>query len=132
MNAETGADATVNARRVAVSAVFAAVAGAVLWPPGAVYWTAVAATVGEAATLALVVVAAIALGAAFGALTGVRVREFAAGTAGAYLLGMAAIAAARSPDSPVHLFLYGAVAACLVVGVAAARVRAGAPRRSDD
>jgi hypothetical protein len=132
VNADAEADATVNPRRVAVSAVFAAVAGVVLWPPGGVYWTAVAAAVGEAATLGLVVVATLALGAAFGSFTGVRVSEFAAGTAVAYLLGMAAIAAARSPDSPVHHLLYGAVAVCLVVGVAAARVRARPPRRSDD
>lgn len=131
MNAPTGSDATVTARRVAVSAVFTAVAGVVLWPPGAVYWTAVAAAVGEAATLALVVVTALALGAAFGSLTGVRVREFAAGGAVAYAVGMAAVAVAVSPDSPAHLVLYGALALCLAVGVAAARVRAVSTRTSD-
>ncbi|QLH76355.1 hypothetical protein HZS55_03120 [Halosimplex rubrum] len=131
MNADAGAGATVNVREVAVSAVFAVVTGIVLWPPGAVYWTAVAAAVGEAATLALVVVAALALGAAFGALTGVRVREFAAGGAVAYAVGMAAVAVAVSPDSPAHLVLYGALAVCLVVGVAAARVRAVPARPSD-
>jgi len=130
VNAETGADPTVNARTVAVSAAFAAVAGLALWPPGAVYWTAVAAAVGEAATLALVVVAALALGGAFGALTGVDVRAFAAGAALAYLLGMAAVA--RSPDSPVHLFLYGGIAVCLVAGTAVARARAATARTSDD
>lgn len=132
MNAETGADPTVNARTVAVSAAFAAVAGLALWPPGAVYWTAVAAAVGEAATLALVVVAALALGGAFGALTGVDVQAFAAGAALAYLLGMAAVAVARSPDSPVHLFLYGGIAVCLVAGTAVARARAATARTSDD
>ncbi|WP_049929981.1 hypothetical protein [Halosimplex carlsbadense] len=131
MNAKAGANPTVNARTVAVSAVFAAVAGLALWPPGGVYWTAVAAAVGETATLALVVVAALALSGAFGALTGVGVRAFAVGAALAYLLGMAAIAVAISPDSPVHLLLYGGIAVCLVAGVAVARVRAASARTSN-
>lgn len=114
---------SVDARAVAVSAVFAAVAGVALWPPRAVYWTAVAATVGESATLVAVTAVAAALGAAFAAVTGVGVRAFAAGTAVAYVAGMAAIAVVLAPDSPAHLVLYGALAACLVAGAAVTRVR---------
>ncbi|WP_123535096.1 hypothetical protein [Halosimplex salinum] len=113
----------VDARAVAASAVFAAVAALVLWPPGAVYWTAVAAAIGETATLVAVFTAAVALGAAFGALTGVGVREFAAGAALAYVVVMAGIAVVFTPDSPAHLVLYGVVFACHVAGVAGTTVR---------
>lgn len=121
VNADTRSPRT--ARAVGVSAAFAAVAGFVLWPPRAVYWTAAAAAVGTVATLALVALAALALGAAFGSATGVDGRAFAAGTAVAYVAGMAAIEVVVSPDGPAHLVLYGGIAACLVAGVGAARVR---------
>jgi len=112
-----------DARAITASVVFTVVAGFALWPPRAVYWTAVAAAVGETATLALVVALAVALGAAFESVTGVGVRAFAVGAALAYLLGMATVALALSPDSPAHLVLYGAIDGCLLAGVAAASVR---------
>ncbi len=114
---------TVDIRSIAVSTVFAWAAALALWPPRAVYWTAVAAVVGEAVALAAVAAVAIALGAAFATLAGVGVREFAVGAAVAYLVGMAVIAVALAPDSPVHLALYGGICVCLVAGVAGASVR---------
>ena len=48
-------------RDLAVCGTFALVSGLVLWPPGAVYWTAVATVVGEAPTIGLVLLVPIAL-----------------------------------------------------------------------
>ena len=100
------------------SAAFAFVAGAVLWPPGAVYWTAVAAVVGDGVTLALVGVLAIVLGAAFVHATGVAVPWFAAGGAVAYVVGMIVVDVGFDPASPVHYVLYGALLVALVAGAA--------------
>jgi hypothetical protein len=101
---------------VAVGAAFALLAGALLWPPGAVYWTAVADRIGDVATLVVVATLAAALGAGFARATGIGTRRFAVGSALAYLVGMVGIELARSPDSPVHLLWYGLLAACLVAG----------------
>jgi len=105
-------------RAVAGSAVFAALAGLALWPPRAVYWTRVAAVVGDAVTLAVVATLALALGMAFATLADVAVAPFAVGGLVAYAVGMVAIEAWLAPDSPVHLVGYGALLACLVCGVA--------------
>ncbi|WP_459193363.1 hypothetical protein [Halosimplex sp. J119] len=112
-----------DARGVAASAAFTAAAGIALWPPRAVYWTAVAERIGDVPTLAVVIAAAIALGGAFAIVSDVRPREFAAGAALAYVLGMAAIAVVIAPESPVHLGLYGGIALCLVAGAVAATLR---------
>ncbi len=112
-------------RRAAVagSALFVLVVGAVLWPPGAVYWTALAAVVGDGPTLAVVALLGGVAGAAFVRVTGVSGADLARGALVAYVLGMAAIEAGTSPDSPVHLLGYAALAGCLVGGGAlAARV----------
>ncbi|WP_436927708.1 hypothetical protein [Halosimplex amylolyticum] len=114
----------VNLRAVAVSGAVAAVAGVALWPPRAVYWTAVAERIGEGPTLGVVVALAVGLGGAFATITDVRLREFALGATIAYAIGMATIAVAIAPDSPVHLGLYGGIALCLVAGVAGATLRA--------
>ncbi|WP_415379702.1 hypothetical protein [Halosimplex sp. TS25] len=116
----------VDARAVAGSGVFAAVAGLALWPPGAVYWTVLAERIGEVPTLVVVAAAAIALGGAFVTITDVRPREFAVGSAVAYALGMAAVAVVIAPDSPVHLGLYGGIVLCLLAGAV------GANRRGTD
>ncbi|MFC7140752.1 hypothetical protein ACFQMA_13090 [Halosimplex aquaticum] len=115
-----------NARATGISAVFAAVAGAALWPPQAVYWTAVAERIGEAPTLAVVIAVAVGLGGAFATIADIRPQEFAIGAATAYGLGMAAIAVVIAPDSPVHLGLYGGILLCLVAGAV------GAGRRATD
>jgi len=107
-------------RELSASAAFAAVAGAVLWPPGGVYWAPVAAVVGEAVTVAAVATLALGLGAAFALRTGIRPSRFAAGGLAAYAVGMATIEAVVTPDSPVHLVWYAGLGACLVAGVGGA------------
>jgi hypothetical protein len=107
-------------RDAAASALFAFLAGVALWSPRAVYWTALAAVVGDGPTLAVVAALAVALGAAFVRATGVAVVDLARGVLLAYVVGMAAIEATIRPDSPVHLVGYGALAACLVAGGALA------------
>jgi hypothetical protein len=105
-------------RSTAASALFATLAALVLWPPGAVYWDAVAAVVGDAVTLATVAALAVGLGAAFAWATGVDPVRFAAGGLVAYAVGMAAVEALLEPDSPVHLLGYAALLCCLLTGVA--------------
>ncbi|AZH24808.1 hypothetical protein [Haloplanus aerogenes] len=116
-------------RSVAASAAFVFLAGLVLWPPRVVYWTRLAAVVGEPVTLGVVCFLALVLGAAFAHVTDVDVRSVAAGGVVAYLVGMALIETALTPDSPVHLVWYAALGACLVGGtVLGIRVRAGRRR----
>jgi hypothetical protein len=104
-------------REVSTSAVFTLLVGAVLWPPVGVYWPPVAAAVGEGVTLAVVAALALGLGATFAWRTGVRPAPFAAGGLGAYAVGMVAVEAFVTPDSPAHLVWYAGLVACLVVGV---------------
>lgn len=105
-------------RDVAASGAFALLAGVVLWPPGAVYWTGVAAAVGEIPAIGLVVFSAVALGVAFSRVTQIGVRRFLGGGVPAYVVGMAAIRVVSAPDSPVHLVWYAGLLACLGGGVA--------------
>ena len=105
-------------RDVLVSGLFALAALAVLWPPGAVYWTRVANVLGNGPTLAIVGVVATGLAVAFARVTDVGVRRFALGTSAAVIAVTVGIALLLSPDSPVHVFLYAALAGCLVAGVA--------------
>lgn len=112
------------------SAAFAFVAGGVLWPPGAVYWTAVAAVVGDGVTLAFVGVLAVALGAAFAHATGVAVPWFAAGGAVAYVVGMIVVDVASEPESPAHYVLYGGLLVALVAGAALSTWWRGRTRRT--
>ena len=103
---------------VARSAVATVLAGVALWPPRAVYWTRLAAVVGDAPTLALVALLAVGLGAALARVVGADLPSFAGGGLVAYAVGMAAIEAWLSPDSPAHLVWYAALLACLVGGAA--------------
>lgn len=114
-----------HARTVVISAVAVFLAGLALWPPRAVYWTRLAAVVGDAVTLAVVVLLASILGVALQYATGIAVRAFAVGGLVAYVVGMVAIELWMMPDSPAHLVWYAALLACLVGG-AALRVRYGA------
>jgi hypothetical protein len=100
------------------SAAFVVVAGAVLWPPGAVYWTAVAAVVGDGVALAVVGMLAVALGAGFAHATAVDVPWVAAGGAVAYVAGMVVVDVVIQPESPVHYVLYAGVLVALVAGAA--------------
>lgn len=103
-------------RAVTGSAVVTFLAGLALWPPRAVYWTRLAALVGDGPTLAIVCLLAFALGMAFVWLSGVDTRSFALGGLAAYVVGMAAIEMLVRPDSPAHLVWYAALLACLVGG----------------
>mgnify|MGYP006277896849 CR=1 FL=1 len=121
-------------RDVAGSAAFALLTGAVLWPPGAVYWTRLAALVGDGPTIGVVLLVAVAFGAGFAHVTAVGVWRFLLGGVVAYAVGMAAVAAVSTPDSPVHLVWYGGLLGCLVAGVALRRHAAnvGSAARSPD
>jgi hypothetical protein len=103
---------------VAGSAVAVLLAGLALWPPGAVYWTRLAAVAGDGIALSVVALLAAALGVAFAWLTGVDVASFAVGGLVAYAVGMGAIEVWLSPDSPAHLVWYAVLLACLVGGAA--------------
>lgn len=105
-------------RGTLASAAFAFVAGAVLWPPGAVYWTAVAAVVGDGVALAAVGALAVLFGGAFARTTGVDLPWIAAGGALAYVAGMVLVDVAFAPESPAHYVLYGGLLVALVAGAA--------------
>ncbi|WP_247008258.1 hypothetical protein [Halorientalis litorea] len=112
-------------RDVAASAVFVAVAGTVVWPPVEAYlvWSRLPALAGLGDAVVLpVVLVAVALGAAFGRVTGIGPRPFAAGTVVAYVAGMVALELLLSPASPVHLLLYGVLAVGFGAGVAGVAV----------
>ena len=89
-----------------------------LWPPGAVYWTAVAAVLGEAPTLFAVALLAVGLGAWFGRTTAIPPAHLLAGALLAYAVGMLAIEWLLAPDSPAHLVLYALLLGGLLAGAA--------------
>ncbi len=103
-------------REIFRSAAFTLAAGAILWPPvpELLYWS-IFEGVGDAVIL-LVLGASVAVGGGFGALTTISPRSFVVGGALAYLIGMGGIEALLTPESPVHLFLYGVVLVGLGAG----------------
>ncbi len=101
---------------IVASAAVAVIAGLVLWPPGAVYWTGVADAVGELPTLVLVGLLALGAGLWFERLGGFQIGHVAVGLLVAYGLSMAGIELALSPTSPAHLVWYGAIGAAFVAG----------------
>ncbi|RCU46453.1 hypothetical protein DU504_03500 [Haloplanus salinus] len=109
---------TLHRRAVARSAVATFLAGLVLWPPRAVYWTRLATVVGDAVTLVVVCLLALAVGAVLARVAGVDFPSFAVGALLAYAVGMAAVEAWLSPDSPAHLVWYAGLLVCLVGGAA--------------
>ena len=113
---------TLHPRDILRSAVFALVAGAILWPPASelVYWTAVAA-LGDAVIL-LVLGASVAVGFVFGVLTTVSPRSFAVGGTLTYLIGMSAFEITLTPDSPVHFLLYGVILIGMCIGVSSTQL----------
>ena len=94
-------------RDIALSWIFSLIIGWILWPPGAVYWSYLAKFVGQPSTLLVVGILATGFGFVFVYLTTVQIRPFVAGTVLGYLSGMIAIGTFITPDSPVHLVLYG-------------------------
>lgn len=111
-----------NLRAILRDAVFAFVAGVVLWPPVSelLYWS-IFDNVGDAVIL-LVLVASVAVGAGYGAFTTVTPQSFAVGGTLSYLIGMGGIEAVLTPDSPVHFLLYGVILVGMETGVLAVTV----------
>jgi len=101
---------------IAAAAALALVAGLLLWPPGAVYWTGVANVLGDGVTLAIVSTLAGLLGAWFARTAAFAIIHLIIGGVIAYGLGMVAIEVLLQPNSPAHLVWYGALLACLLGG----------------
>lgn len=109
---------------VVASALAFLLAGYALWPPGDVYWTSVAARIGDAATMAVVLALAAGVGAGVGTVSDVDFEHLAVGGGIAYAVGMAVVEIATSPDSPVHLILYGGLLVCMLLGAVGGRAGA--------
>ena len=103
-------------QEITSSCLFVFGAGLALWPPGLVYWSALASVVGDGPTLVLVALLAVAIAAGFVWLTRVRVRSFVGGGGLAYALWMLGIEATSSPDSPVHFLWYAVLLGSFVAG----------------
>jgi hypothetical protein len=108
-------------RAVVLSGLFVLVAGLGLWPPGPVYWTAVAGDIGGGPTLALVGTVAVLVGAVFQYLADVPLPSFGGGTVLA-VAGLTIVAAVAAPDAVAWVVWYGLLAVCLFVGVTAVLV----------
>jgi len=119
-------------RQIAASALFALLAGAVVWPPveGLLYWTVLGA-LGDAVVVPVFLVSA-ALGAGFARLYPVEPRAFTMGATGAYLLAAGVIRWWLAPDSPVHLVLYSVILIGLAVGVGVVAARRGDDTDDDE
>lgn len=110
-------------REIGVSMLLLFGAGFVLWPPhdvGWQWWTALpepART--DAVVLALLTVPAGAVGIAATALGDVRPSNLAIGGVLAYAVGMTLIRLSLSPESPVHLLLYGYILVVALLGASA-------------
>jgi|GEM_PF-486955 len=111
-------DAEARIAETLAAAAFALVAGLLLWPPGAVYWTGVANVLGDGVTLALVSTLALVLGAWFARTAALALSHLLVGGVIAYGLGMVAIEVLLQPISPAHLIWYGALLAGLLGGAA--------------
>lgn len=90
--------------------------GLLLWPPSAVYWERLAASIGEDATLAFVCLLAGGLGAWVERTSGFALAHVLGGCLLAYGTGMVAIEVLLRPDSPAHLVWYAVLGACLLGG----------------
>lgn len=108
---------------IPASALSLFVVGYALWPPGRLYWTALADVVGTVITSAVVMLVAGLVGVGIAALSDVPLPNLAAAGALAYAAGMALIAVALTPESPVHFYLYGWLLGCLLLGAIAVRYR---------
>jgi len=111
-------DAESRLPEILAAATVALLAGLLLWPPGAVYWTGVADALGDGATLALVSTLALVLGAWFARTSAFALVHIFVGSVIAYGLGMVAIESLLRPDSPAHLVWYAILLACLLGGAA--------------
>ena len=99
------------------------VAGYLLWPPGNVYWTAVADAIGTAATMGIVFLLAFLFGAGVLRWPDISLATFGLGGSVAYVVGMVLIDVLVAPESPVHYVLYAGLLVCaLLGGVASKRI----------
>lgn len=119
---------TTRALQTLASAAITLVLGLALWPPEAVYWTALADRVGDPPTLALVALLSIGLGAWLARTTEFGPGVVLGGGVLAYAVGMVGIEVALAPNSPVHLVWYAILLAGLVGG---ALIWIGAQRYRD-
>jgi hypothetical protein len=110
---------------IGASAVGLFVVALVLWPPRYVYWGALADVIGPVAASAAAVIAAALVGAAVGTLSGVALRHLATGGVIAYAAVGYGIEVATSPESPVHLYLYGWLLGSVLLGATLARAYRG-------
>ncbi len=115
---------------VVVSTIGLFVIGYLLWPPGRVYWLALADVIGVTLTMTLLFATATVVGALVTTLVDVSLGVLAFSGAVAYLVGMWLIEITISPISPVHLLLYAGLLCCLLVGAAIGQARA-ANRRAE-
>jgi hypothetical protein len=114
-----------SSRDITVSWLFVFVAGVALWPPGAVYWEAVAAVIGNALTLAVVGVAAGTLAALFVWKTEIGLLPYTLGSVLAYACWIVGIERTMTPDSPVHFIWYGGLLGCFLAGATLWKARTG-------
>lgn len=99
-----------------VSAAVALGVAMALWPPGRVYWTALAGRTGDLPTLGLVGLLALGLGAWFVRTSRVSIVHLLPGTVLGYAVGMVAVAIAFDPDSPAHFALYAGLLGAFLAG----------------
>ena len=107
-------------REIGIGAIVVFAAGFVLWPPDELFWqwwtVLPEAAQTESLVLVLLTVLAGAVGIAATALSGIRPSNLAIGGLVAYAVGMALISLSMSPESPVHLLLYGFILVVVLLG----------------
>lgn len=116
---------------VLASAGLAFALGVALWPPGNVYWTRIAAVLGESLTLALVALLAAGGGAVAAVRFAVPISELVAGGVIAYAVGTVLLEAVITADSPVHFLLYGGLLLCFCLGAGVGVARGRSDRAPD-
>jgi hypothetical protein len=108
-----------------MTAVFAFVAGAVLWPPGWAYWLVVAPMLGDSGTVAVIYFLTMALGLAFTAITLFPLRAIVAGGGAAYLAGMVALTVTVTPAGWFQYVWYAALLGCFLGGACLCHLHTG-------
>ncbi|WP_135535944.1 hypothetical protein [Halostella pelagica] len=90
-----------------------------LWPPNNVYWVSIGEQIGDSLTIALVLLVAGGVGVGIAIASQISLSNLGIGGGLAYVLGMFLINRTMSPNSPVHLYLYGVLLLCILLGAAA-------------
>ena len=98
-------------------------AGVLLWPPGAVYWGALAARVGFVSTVVAVFVLCAVAGTGVALVSDVPIRTLVMGGLGAYAIGLVPLALLVAPASaPEYAVVYGGFLGSFVLGASLVRV----------